>query len=149
MQDYGNRGVFTGLSSRIVRPGVVSFTARWHRALVFTLTVDASSRTLTIPVVLPNVPARSAMYRNYRAFVASHHSRSLPSHRRTDAAKTRLACRNRRGKVSLVVNVTGNHFEYATQRLVHLVHETFLFFLAEGPYYEYRVEQLGDDPDWI
>jgi hypothetical protein len=149
MESYGNRGVFSALSNRLVRVGVRAFTAKWHRALVFTLIVDANKRTLAIPVVLPNVPARSAMYREYRSFVASHHSPSLPPHRRTDTSKARVACRNRRGHVSLIMTITGDQYVYGTQRLIHLVHETFLFFLAEGQYYEYRVEQLGDDPDWI
>jgi hypothetical protein len=149
MEDYGNRGVFSGLSSRPVRAGVLAFTAKWHRALIFNLIVDANTRRLTIPIVLPNVPARSAMYREYRTFVASHHGRSLPPHRRTAASKARVACRNRRGHVSLVMTLEGDHYVYATERLLHLVHETFLFFLANGAYYEYRVEQLGDDPDWI
>jgi hypothetical protein len=149
MEDYGNRGVFAGLSSRPVRAGVLAFTAKWHRALVFTLIADANKRTLTIPIVLPNVPARSAMYREYRDFVASHGSPSLPAHRRTDTRKARVACRSRRGNVSLVMTLAGDDYVYGAQRLIHLVHETFLFFLTEGQYYQYRVEQLGDDPDWI
>jgi hypothetical protein len=149
MEDYGNRGVFTGLSSRRTRDGVLVFTTKWHRGLTFTFRVDTAKRTLTIPVVLPNVPARSAMYSDYRRFVASHHSRSLPAHRRIDPSKARVACRTRRGDVSLIADVKGGAYEYATKRLVHLVHETFLFFLTAGPYYEYRVAELGDDPDWL
>ena len=34
-----------------------------------------------------------------------------------------------------------------TRKIIQIVHEIFMVFLVDGPYYEYMVEQLGLDPD--
>ena len=49
--------------------------------------------------------------------------------------------------VSIGISIRDQDFEYATRKLIHTVHEIFLVFLREGPYYEYMVEHLGLDPD--
>ena len=36
---------------------------------------------------------------------------------------------------------------YGTRKLIHLVHEIFLEFLAEGKYFEYQIEAFDLDPD--
>ena len=45
------------------------------------------------------------------------------------------------------MTVKGGEYEYATRKLIHLVHEIFLGFLIDAGYYEYMVEHLGLDPD--
>ena len=102
---------------------------------------------MRFPAVLPAVPADSNMYRELRAFLASRHSGALPEHRRIDPAKARLSCGNRNGNVSVTLTVKDGDFEYAARKLINTIHEIFLVFLTDGPYYEYLVEQLGLDQD--
>ena len=148
MEDYSNRGVFRGLVSRPIRTGVVSFEMIWHGDLVFKLILDTKTRTLTVPVVLPDVPSDSSMYRDFKIFVESHHDRKLPKHRRIDKAKAAIQVGKRGRNISLTMAVKDGDYVYGTQRLVHLIHETFLLFLANGIYFDYRVARLGLDPDW-
>ena len=119
----------------------------WHHDRRFELLVDARQKTLTFPDLLPSVPTQSAMHRNLRAFVESRHSAELPNHRRVDAAKARLRIGSRRGDISLTISVLDGDFEYAVRKLIHAVHEIFLTFLVDGPYYEYMVEHLGLEQD--
>jgi len=119
----------------------------WHYDRPFELSFDASARTLKFPAVLPGVPARSPMYRELRVFLKSRQSDDLPDHRRVNPAKARIASANRRGAVSLTLTVKDGDFEYATRKMIQIVHEIFMIFLVDGPYYEYMVDQLGLDPD--
>ena len=119
----------------------------WHYDRPFELSFYASARTLKFPAVLPGVPARSPMYRELRVFLKSRQSDDLPDHRRVNPAKARIASANRRGAVSLTLTVKDGDFEYATRKMIQIVHEIFMIFLVDGPYYEYMVDQLGLDPD--
>jgi hypothetical protein len=49
--------------------------------------------------------------------------------------------------LTLAVRVKDDEFVYCARKLVHIAQEVFMVFLREGPYYEYRVEKLGLDPD--
>jgi hypothetical protein len=147
MEEYAQRGVFRGFSRQPARAGRLAFKMTWHRDLIFDLVADAEKKAITIPRVLPGVPAD--IYADFKRFLAAHHDAGLPDHRRIDTAKSRIRCANRRGCVSITVAVKDNDYEYALQRLIHLVHETFLIFLLDGAYRDYRVEQLGDDSDWV
>ena len=146
MEEYARRGVFRGFSLQLVRDASLAFRMTWHRDLVFDLIVDAAKKTISLPRVLPRVP--QGLYADFKRFVAAHHDAGLPEHRRTDPAKSRIRCANHRGFVALTVAVKDGDYEYALQRLIHLVHEIFLIFLLNGSYRDYRVEHLGDDPDW-
>ena len=146
MEEYARRGVFRGFSLQLVSDASLAFRMTWHRDLVFDLIVDAAKKTISLPRVLPRVP--QGLYADFKRFVAAHHDAGLPEHRRTDPAKSRIRCANHRGCVALTVAVKDGDYEYGLQRLIHLVHETFLIFLLNGLYRDYRVEHLGDDPDW-
>jgi hypothetical protein len=147
MEDYARHGVFRGFHALPDRNRVAAFRMIWHRDRVFDLIVDTEKKTLRIPVVLPAVPAGSPLYKDFKAFVESHHAASLPDHRRIDRTKSRVRCANRRSSVSLTMTVRDGDYEYALQRLIHLVHETFLLFLTSGPYRDYMVEQLGAEAE--
>jgi len=71
----------------------------------------------------------------------------MPEHRRVNPAQARLTASNQRGAVSLTLAVKDGDFDYATRKMIHIVHEIFMVFLVDGPYFEYMVEQLGLDPD--
>jgi len=147
MEDYARRGVFRGFHALPARKGVAAFRMIWHRDRVFDLIVDTEKKTLRIPVVLPAVPSRSPLYKDFKVFVESHHAASLPDHRRIERSKARVRCANRSSNVCLTMTVRDGDYDYALQRLIHLVHETFLLFLTSGPYRDYMVEQLGAEAE--
>jgi len=87
------------------------------------------------------------MYRELQAFLQERQSEQMPEHRRVNPAKARLALGNKRGSISVTVTVKDGDFDYATRKIIHIVHEIFLIFLVDGPYFEYMVEHLGLDED--
>ena len=119
----------------------------WHRDQFFNLNLDARKKTLRFPAVLPNVPAGSSMYREFKQFIASRQSNDVPEHRRVDPRRVSIRISNRAGNIGLTFSVRNNDYEYATRKLINLVHEIYLVFLYDGPYYDYMVETFNLDPD--
>ncbi len=146
MEDYAKRGVFRGFSKGSVRGATVAFKLVWFRDRTFDLIADTDKKTISIPVVLPRVPGN--IYRDYKAFVQSHHSADMPDHRRIEKTKARLRCANRQGNASVVLIVKDDDYDYALRRLIHLIHETFVIFLLNGMYRDYMVAQLGAESEW-
>jgi hypothetical protein len=147
LETYADRGVFRGFSKTAADAGKAAFKMLWHRDRLFELILDVPKKTLRLPVVLPEVPASSSMYREFQEWVESLHSDDLLEHRRIDGKKARLRCGNRGGNVSLTLTVKDGDYEYGARKLIHAVHETYLTFLADGRYYEYMVETFDLDPD--
>lgn len=147
LEGYAARAVFRGFSRGSVRGTRSTFKMLWHRDRLFELTLDASRNTLRIPQVLPEVPADSSMYTEFREFVQSRFSDELPEHRRIDSSKVRAQCGNRSGDVSLTLTVLDADFDYAIRKLIHLVHEVYMDFLFDARYYEYMIEKFDLDPD--
>ena len=146
LENYARRGVFRGFSRGPVRNGRAAFRMIWHRDRVFDFIFDANRGTMRFPLVLPDVPADSKMYSDLKAFIKSRQSGDVPEHRRIDTRKARVGCSVRRGNVSLTLSVRNGDYQYAAQRLINLVHEIFLVFLADG-YFDYMVEAFDLDPD--
>jgi hypothetical protein len=149
LKDYASRGVFRSFHEEPHRAGRTSFTMLWHHDRTFTCVLDLPRRTVSFPALLPGVPARSSMAKELKAFLGRFQTAAVPPHRRIDPAKARLEVGIRAGSVSLALIVVHGEFEYAARRLVHLAQEVFLVFLLDGPYYDYRVEKLGLDPDSV
>ena len=147
LEGYATRGVFRGFSRGPVRGGKASYKMLWHRDRFFELILDPTRKAMRFPVVLPEVPAGSSMSREYGQFVQSRGDTSLPPHRRIDPKKAVVRPVHRAGSIGLAVAVKGGDYEYATRKLIHLVHETFMVFLYDGRYYDYLVETFDLDPD--
>lgn len=147
LEGYAEKAVFRGFSAHPGAEGQAAYRMVWHQDRRFELLLDMGQKTLVFPDVLPGVPARSAMYRELQAFLKERQSGVMPEHRRVDPAKARLKPTNQRGAVSITLTVKDGDFDYATRKIVHIVHEIFLIFLVDGPYFEYMVEKLGLDPD--
>ena len=147
LEDYAARGVFRGFSAGPAKDGRALFRMVWHHDRQFELVLDTREKTLRFPALLPAVAANSTMRRDLQNFIESRQSEEVPEHRRVDAARARLRIGNRRGDLSLTVRVNDGDFEYGVRKLIHTVHEIFLTFLVEGPYYEYMVEHLGLEED--
>lgn len=116
----------------------------WHRKQEFVLE-KLTDGQLAIPVVLPKVPARSAMMREYRAFVRGLQSKDLPEHRRI---RVKLKVTASQGNAGLQVE-TVDDAGYAVRKLIQAVHETYLVFLYDGARYDYLVETFDLDPDGL
>ncbi len=149
LEGYAARGVFRGFSQGKTVRNKVIFKMLWHQNRFFELILDVTQKTLRMPVVLPQVPARAPMIREFKAFVESRFSKELPEHRRIDGRKVRISTAHRGGNLSLTVKLTGADFEYAARKLIHLVHEVYLSFLNDGRYYDYMLETFNLDPDKI
>jgi hypothetical protein len=147
LEGYAEKAVFRGFSAHPSGNGKATYRMVWHFDRPFELLLDVPGKTLRFPAVLPGVPARSAMYRALRAFLKLRQTDAMPEHRRVDSAKARVTSTNARGAVSLKLTVKDGDFDYAARKTIHVVHEIFMVFLVDGPYYEYMVEQLGLDPD--
>lgn len=120
---------------------------QWHKDRFYDLVFDAAKHSLRFPVVLPKVPR--GMYGDFKKFVASRQSIEILEHRRIDPKKVRISCSLKNGNISLLFIAKDRDYEYATQKLIHLVHEVFLIFLRDGLYYEYLIETFDIDRDQI
>lgn len=147
LEHYARRGVFRGFSPAAKQGAKPSFRILWHRGQTFELVLDPKRGTLKFPVVLPAVPSDSAMYAALKAFVRARQSDDLPEHRRIDRARAEVRLYNRTGDVALTLTSKDGDLDYAAQKLVHLVHEIYLQFLADGRYRDYMIAHLGLDPD--
>lgn len=144
---YAERRVFQGFSRGLAAGGKATFQIAWHRGRVFALTFDARAGTLRLPELLTGIPADSTMYEELKAFIRSRESDELPDHRRLDARKIQVRTYSRNGNVLLVVKIKDRDVEYAVRKLVHLINEIYLTFLADGKYFDYLVETFNLDPD--
>jgi hypothetical protein len=147
LEGYAAKAVFRGFSAHPQGDGAATYRMVWHHDRPFKLLLDVQRKTLRFPAVLPGVPARSAMYRELQAFLKARQSGDMPEHRRVNPAKARVTSSTARGMVSVKLTVKDGDFDYATRKIIHIVHEIFMIFLVDGPYFEYMVEQLGLDPD--
>jgi hypothetical protein len=147
LEGYAAKAVFRGFSAHPGTKGRATYHMIWHHDRPFEMSLDVGKKTLRFPVVLPGVPAKSTMYRDLQAFLKERQSEEMPEHRRVNPAKARLASGNQRGTVSIALTVQDGDFDYATRKIIHIVHEIFLIFLVDGSYFEYMVEHLGLDED--
>jgi hypothetical protein len=145
---YAERGVFRSFTALPRAGSRVAFCMRWHKDQNFDFIVDRASETIRVPVVLPNVAARSAMDRAYRRFLEQFQNGELPEHRSIDRRKCVLKCINRLGSLSVAIEVHDGDYAYATEKLLAVIHETYLLFLQLGGYADYMVQHLGANPDW-
>ena len=144
LESYAQRAVFRGFSQDL-RPTKAVFRMLWHRDRVFELTFEPQKNTLRFAPLLPNVDA--TMYRDLQSFIEQRLSPNLPDHRRIDPYKMQILPMRRQGNVSLAAQILDGDDEYATRKVIHLVHEIFLTFLLDGRYYDYMVENFDLDPD--
>ncbi len=145
LRRYADRGVFRSFDAKDERAGKRRFTMAWLGPRSQELVYDAKRRTLTFPALLPNLPARSSMYREFREFLQSRSDETLPAHRRIDPDRSNAVCTNRKGSVSVAVECLDGDLSYSTKKAISLVNEIFLGFLR-GPYHEYTAANF-DEPE--
>ena len=147
LQEYAERGVFRGFSRQRQTRQQGEFRVRWHRDQVFQWTYDRPRRRLRVAGVLPAVPAGSAMYRDFRAWLKSRQDPAVPAHRRYDPARLALRPYNRGGDVALTVRMLDDDLDHGVRRTVSLVNEIYLDFINRGPYFDWLLETFDLDPD--
>jgi hypothetical protein len=145
---YAERGVFRSFTALPQAGSRATFCMQWHKERNFDIVVDGKLKSIRVSVVLPNVAPRSSMDRAYREFLAGFQNGELPVHRSIDRRKAILKCVNRLGSLSVALDVRDGDYAYATEKLLAVIHETYLLFLQLGGYADYMVANLGANPDW-
>ena len=147
LRGYAQRGMFRGFAARRSQAYRQTFDLFWHYNRQYAFLLDLAARRVSFPGLLPGVSARSPMVGELKGFLNAFSTDAVPEHRRIDGKLGALAVRTRQGAITVAMEVKGGHYEYCTRKLVHLAHEIFMVFLWDGPYYEYRIDNLGLDPD--
>ena len=147
LEEYAARGVFKGFSRRETGRRKALYSVHWHRNQLFEFTYDGAKQSMRIACVLPQVPARSAMYREFKLWLKARQEESLPDHRRCDSAKVQLKTYNRGGDIALTLQMLDDDLEYSVRKLVSLVNEIYLDFLSSGLYFDWLIETFDLDPD--
>ena len=147
LEGFARKGVFRGFSRPQGSRSKAQFTVLWHRNQLFQWVWNDAGASLRIACVVPAVPAKSAMYRDLKAWLKARQDDALPAHRRCDRNKLALKTYNRGGDVALTAHVLDGDVEYGVNKLVSLVNEIYLDFLASGLYFEWLVETFELDPD--
>jgi hypothetical protein len=147
LEDYARRGMFKGFSRQQQGRIKGNFRVLWHRNHVFDWHYDGGKQRLKIACVLPGVPAKSSMYREFKAWLKTRQDDDLPDHRRVDRQKLELKTFNRGGDIALNAHLLDGDVEYGVKKLVGLVNEIYLDFLSSGLYFEWLLETFNLDPD--
>jgi hypothetical protein len=136
LQAYAERGVFRGFNE--IKKGRFQFV--WVVNHQMELSVDTEKHELRFNQLLPNLPAKSALYAELKSFIERRHDKELPEHRRIDRKRAEVSCSNRGGFVSVSLKVKNNQYAYGVNRIVNLAHELFLRLRERHP--EYLVENF-------
>ena len=142
LREYADRGVFRNLQRSGGTRGGVEFHFAWLYDQPFTLTYNAQRKSLALIDLLPNVETDSMMHKELKAFLKRRSDAGLPDHRRVDAARGVVTSRTRSGVVSVEMTVRGDEYQYATRKLIQVVHEVFLFLNEYWAEYMWKSFQL-------
>lgn len=135
LRAYADRRVFGGFSEGRPVAGRHRFRFSWLGTEPLTLDYTPASGAFVFRALLPDVPARSALFADLETFVAGRASTRLPEHRRIDRRRARVWCVAARGALSLELVATRNFHDYGVNRIVNLVHEVFLYLQEYQPEY--------------
>lgn len=144
IDDFVARGVFRA-SVRQVDAGE---TATWHLRWFggHTMALALAPASVSADPVLPPLDARSALYRDLRAWLRAQQSEDLPAHRRLDPALWQIDVRNRGGAIRLSLR-SHQPTPERVRRLVQLVNALYLDFLNGPGRLEWVTDAFGLDPD--
>lgn len=140
LQAYADRGVLRGFSQLRSSYKAATYKFFWLTQSEMQLSVDVPRRRLRFDRLLPGLPAQSPLYADLKQFLRERRSDALPEHRRIDRRRALARAINRRGVVSIALDVQGNEFAYGVNRTVNLVHELFVHLRDAWP--EYLMEHF-------
>lgn len=139
LQEYADRGVFRGFRATPLARGRVEYQFLWLTKKPMTAVFDPHRRRLTFPSALPHVDRGIAA--GMKAIVDARSSRSVPSHKRIDARKCRIAAAVRKGDLSLTAEIRGDNHDYAVSRSLNVINEMFVALHEHHP--GYLIERFG------
>jgi len=135
LKRYAERGALRQFDEKPLPRGKRAFRFEWLHDKPFTVVADTHTGKLTLKNALPNVPARSSLDRDVRAFIASRSDSALPAHRKVDPKRAEMSCTNRAGAVSLTLTVKNNQYAYGTTKLLNVANELFgVIEMRHSPY---------------
>jgi hypothetical protein len=127
LQDYARRGVFQGCQAVPGRNYKTAFHFGWAYHQPYTLTCNPQQGKLVFVDLLPRIVNNSLIHREIKAFLKERSSPMLPEHRRVDPLRVTVKSRLVDGVLSLEMTIADGDYNYATTKLINLVHELFLF----------------------
>ena len=140
LQGYADRGIFQNFSALTPNESNAEFRFHWLTEKPFYIGLNTDKCELELKNVLPSIPFRSFMDKDFRGFLSSRCNKSIPAHRRLDNERFVFQCKNRQGNVSVIIGFNSDDAEDAAKTSINLLLEIFNNFLAEGPYQNYMVE---------
>lgn len=138
LQHYVQRGIFRHLGPMTAK-GTYDFV--WLNERRMCLQWNEKRNVIVFKDVLHDVPARSKLYRELRAYLKARSDPELPAHRRIDPEAFDLVCENRASKVSVGLRPKAANEEQGVRKLMSVVHEMFLYLHDRWP--EYMYEAFG------
>lgn len=135
------RGVLREFEERAGSGGRREIGFRWLLSRPLRLAIDNHRNRLSCPNLFEGLSAYANLQRDLTAYLAGRHSKELPEHRRVDCARCIIVCRSRSGRLTLALDVGDGDWEYATRKLLSLVHEAFVYLNRYWP--DYACERLG------
>ena len=145
LRDRADRGVFRSFAAARVR-GRLDCSVIWLGEQPIRIVFDPKRDALEFRDLLPNLPAKSVIYKDFRRFLKGRSAADLPAHRRVDPDRVKIRGRNRKGSVSVALVSLDRDWDYAVSKGLKLVNEVFLGFLR-GPYHEYMVNNFHEPED--
>ena len=104
LQNYADRGIFQNFSlAEQAGKGSVNYRFHWLAEMPFNLRLNVQKSEIEIKDVLPAVPFRSKMDKEFRSFLQQRSAESIPSHRRLDDQRFTFSCKNLRRNYRLVL----------------------------------------------
>ncbi len=146
LRKRADRGVFRSFAAKRTRGGKLRCSFVWLNERPLHLIFDPARALLEFRDLLPDAPAKSPLYRDFKQFLKQRSVETLPAHRRIDPERASVHCRNRAGSVSVSLESLDGDIDYALTKALKLVNEIFLSFLR-GPYYEYMVTNFNEPED--
>ncbi len=144
IDDFVARGIFRAECPEVGPDGTALWRVRWFGGHVLAVRIDRQG--VTVAPLLPPLSARSALYRDLRAWLLAQQSEALPAHRRLDPAVYRLNVNNSAGDIRLSLKADETP-EVILRRTVQLIHAIYLDFLNGPGRLEWVTEAFGLDPD--
>jgi hypothetical protein len=146
IEEYVARGVFRA-APQPQRGSTEVYRITWFRDQVMMLEIDAKRNRACLIDVLPPITGRSLLDRQLRTWLRMRQAPGLPVHRRLDPTQLELKVSNRAGHMQIALTSLCGDLTTATRKLLLLVNELYLDFLAAPERFDWIQEAFDLDPD--
>lgn len=150
LQSYAERGVFRKFSILPSNRGPASaghqtcYKFNWLSETPINLLLNPKKSDLKLVDVLPGIPYRSDMDKEFRSFLRARSSPGVPEHRKLDDKRFKISCTNRKQCLSVSIGFENDDGRAAVKQTINLIHEIFNNFLHQGYYQNYVVEHFNE-----